>query len=82
MFDWRLPLLLLALVGLAWLLSRQMTLSLVGGVLLGPLLAMGLGHAPAVGAGLALLAALLVNAHRPNLRAALARLREQRPSSG
>ncbi len=56
--------------------------TLVGGVLLGPLLAMGLGHAPAIGAGLAVLAALLVYAHRPNLRAALARLREERPSSG
>jgi acyl phosphate:glycerol-3-phosphate acyltransferase len=81
-FDWRLPLLLLALVGLAWLLSRQMTLSLVGGVLIGPVLAVWLGHAPAVAAWLALLAALLLYAHRPNIEAAVRRLRERGPASG
>jgi glycerol-3-phosphate acyltransferase PlsY len=76
--DWRLPALLLPLIGLAWLLSRQMTFSLAGGLLLGPLLALALGHPPAVAAGLAALVALLLWAHRPNLRAAVQRLRSPR----
>ncbi len=74
--DYRLPLVALPLIGLAWLLSRQMTLSLVGGVLLVPLLALVLGHSPALAVGLALVAAVLLYAHRPNIAAALARLRQ------
>lgn len=73
--DYRLPLIALPLIGLAWLLSRQMTFSLVGGVLLVPLLAMVLGHETAVGAVLAVVAALLLFAHRPNIRTALDRRR-------
>ena len=73
--DYRLPLIALPLVGLGWLLSRQMTFSLVGGVLLAPVLALLLKHPPSVAVGLALVAALLLYAHRPNIRAAAARLR-------
>lgn len=77
-FDWRLPVILLPLIALAWLLSRQMTFSLVGGLLIAPLVALVIGHPPAVAAGLALMAALLLYAHRPNIRAAWVRAR-QRP---
>jgi glycerol-3-phosphate acyltransferase PlsY len=76
--DWRLPAILLPLVGLAWLLSRQMTFSLVGGLLVGPLLALALGHPLAVAGALAAMAALLLWAHRPNIRAAAERLRSPR----
>ncbi len=76
--DYRLPLIALALIGLAWLLSRQMTFSLVGGVLLVPLLALALGHSLAVAGVLAVLAALLLVAHRPNILEAAARLRARR----
>lgn len=75
-FDWRLPAMVLPLIVLAWLLSRQMTFSLVGGVLLVPVLAVVLGHTPAVGVGLAAVAVLLLYAHRPNIQAAVARLRQ------
>jgi glycerol-3-phosphate acyltransferase PlsY len=76
-FDWRLPAIMLPLIALAWLLSRQMTLSLVGGVVLFPLLAVVMGHPLAVGAGLAALAGLLLYAHRPNIQAAVMRLRQR-----
>ncbi len=72
-FDYRLALGVLALVGLLALLSRQVTFSLVAGLVVAPLLAVGLGHpAPA---SVALLAGLLLYAHRPNIQAALQRLR-------
>ena len=84
-FDWRLPAILLPLMGLAWLLSKQMTFSLVGGVLLAPLLALALGHGAAVALGLAAVAGLLLYAHRPNIKAAWVKLRErsiERPYDG
>ena len=75
--DYRLPLIALPLIAVAWRLSRQMTFSLVGGVLLVPLVALLLGHGPAAALGLALVAALLLVAHRPNIQAAVGRLRNR-----
>ena len=75
--DYRLALLVAALVGLSWLLSRQMTFSLVAGLVLAPLLAMVLGHAPAEVILLALMVGLLLYAHRTNIHFALSRWRER-----
>ncbi len=77
--DYRLVIIALPLIGLSWLLSRQMTFSLVGGVLLVPLLALLLGHPEGVAVGLALVAALLLYAHRPNIVAVVGRWRQRSP---
>jgi hypothetical protein len=59
-----------------------MTFSLVGGLLLAPVVALGLGHGLAVALWLAVMAALLLYAHRPNIRAAWVRARQRAGPTG
>lgn len=76
--DWRLTLTVLVLLGLAVLLTRQRTFSVIGCLLLAPLLALLWGHPPAVAAVLVVVVVLLVYGYRSNINEAVARVRARR----
>ncbi len=73
--DFRLVLAASAVVGIAWLVSRNATASGLAAVALTPLTALIAGHAPLTAAALAVLAAVIIFAHRANLQAMFAGIR-------
>ena len=67
--DFRLLLAAFAVAGIAWVVSRNATGSALVAVALAPIAALIAGHEPSTTAALAILAAVIVFAHRTNLRA-------------
>jgi glycerol-3-phosphate acyltransferase PlsY len=76
-FDYHVALALLALAGVASLLTRQITLGLMAAIAAAPLLAGWLGHGPIAAWGWSAPLALIWYSHRENIAAAFARLRGQ-----
>ena len=73
--DFRLVLAAFAVVGIAWLFSRNATGGGLAGVALLPIVALVAGHTPLTGAALVILATVIFFAHRSNLRAIFAGIR-------
>ena len=73
--DFRLVLAAFAVAGIAWLVSRNTTGSGLAAVALTPVAALIAGHAPFTAAALAILAAVIMFAHRTNLQAIFAGIR-------
>jgi glycerol-3-phosphate acyltransferase PlsY len=74
-YDYRTVLAVVILGLLIYIALRKLTLSLLAAITLTPAAAFGLGWPPVTSIGLLVLAALLVLAHRKNLRAQLGELR-------
>jgi glycerol-3-phosphate acyltransferase PlsY len=67
--DYRVLLAAFAVAGLGWLVSRNATGSGLAAVVLSPVAALVAGHDPVTAGTLAILAAVILFAHRTNLRA-------------
>ncbi len=67
--DYRVLLVAFAVAGIAWLVSRNATGSGLGAVVLAPIAALVAGHDPVTAGTLAVLAAVILFAHRTNLQA-------------
>ncbi len=67
--DYRVLLAAFAVAGLGWLVSRNATGSGLAAVVLSPVAALVAGHDPVTAGTLAILAAVILFAHRSNLRA-------------
>ena len=78
--DFRLVLAAVAVTGIAWLFSRNVTGSGLVAVALAPIVALVAKHAPFTAAALVILAAMIMFAHRANLQAIFAGIRT--PSGG
>ncbi len=76
-FDYRLATVLVALTGLVGVLSRQFTISLMVVIAAAPVFAANMGHTPTEALGLAMVALLIVIAHRTNILTALKGTRSQ-----
>ena len=70
-FDYRLATILLVLTGLAGILSRQFTLSLIMVIATTPVLSLMLGHTPTETIALAMVVLSIVIAHRTNILQAI-----------
>jgi glycerol-3-phosphate acyltransferase PlsY len=70
-FDYRLATMLLVLIGLAGILSRQFRLSLIAVTATTPVFSLLLGHTPIEALALAMVVLLIVIAHRTNIQSAL-----------
>ena len=70
--DFRLVLVALVIAGIAWPVSRSATGGGLVAVALSPMVALIAGHTPFTAAALAILAAVIILAHRANLQAILA----------
>lgn len=66
--DYRVLLAAFAVAGIAWLVSRNATGSGLAAVVLAPIAALVAGHDPATAGTLAILAAVILFAHRTNLQ--------------
>lgn len=67
--DYRVLLVAFAVAGIAWLVSRNATGSGLAAVVLAPIAALVAGHDPVTAGTLAVLAAVILFAHRTNLQA-------------
>ena len=66
--DFRLALAAFAIAGIAWLISRNATGSGLGAVALTPIVALVAGHTPFTAAAIAIVATMIMFAHRANLK--------------
>ena len=74
-YDYRVVVVVVVLGLLIYVMLRKVTLSLLAAIALTPAVLFGLGWPPVTSIGLLVLAALLIFAHRKNLRAQLGELR-------